>query len=79
MNEILICKVGESHTEVEVAFENDTVWLSQKDLSILLDKNIMTINDPIKNIFSEGELSKNSTIRKSLVAKMEGNRIVEFN
>jgi death-on-curing family protein len=77
MNEILIYKIGDSHIEVEVAFENETVWLNQKQLSLLFDKGITTINEHIKNIYSEKELEEFSTIRKSRIVQIEGNRKVE--
>ncbi|MFN5984863.1 MAG: RhuM family protein [Fluviicola sp.] len=77
MNEILIYKIGDSHIEVEVAFENETVWLNQKQLPLLFDKGITTINEHIKNIYSEKELEEFSTIRKSRIVQIEGNRKVE--
>ena len=65
-----------NQTLVEVRFEEDTVWLNQKQLSELFDKNIMTINEHIRNIYSEKELEENPTIRKSLIVQKEGKRNV---
>jgi prophage maintenance system killer protein len=49
---------------LEVRLEQDTVWLTQKQMSVLFDKDVRTINEHIKNIFIEGELSSESVIRK---------------
>ena len=62
MNEILIYKIGDSHIEVEVAFENETVWLNQKQLSLLFDKGIPTINEHIKNIYSKLEINSKAEL-----------------
>lgn len=76
MNEIQIYQSTDNQTRVEVKFEEETVWLSQRQLADLFDKNIMTINEHIKNIYQEGELDENPTIRKSLIVQKEGKRSV---
>lgn len=45
-------------------------------MAVLFDKNLMTINEHIKNVYSEGELTENSTIRKFLIVQKEGSREV---
>ena len=57
--------------------ENDTIWLSQKQMAELFNKSVKTINDHIGNIFEEGELEKKSTIRKYRIVQKEGKREVE--
>ena len=76
MNEIDIYITKEGKTQIEVKFEEDTVWLSQKQLSILFSKNVMTVNEHIRNIYKEKEIEKESTIRKSLIVQKEGKRLV---
>ena len=49
---------------IEVRLENETVWLNQRLLSELFQKDVSTINEHIKNIFDEGELSPEATIWK---------------
>jgi len=44
--------------------ENETVWLTQKQMAELFQKDLRTINEHIQNIFDEGELSPDSVIRK---------------
>ncbi len=77
MSEIIIYQNNENKTQVEVRFEDETVWLSQKQMSELFDKNIMTVNEHVKNIYLEKELDEFSTIRKSLIVQKEGKRIVK--
>jgi hypothetical protein len=45
-------------------------------MAVLFDKNVMTINEHIKNIYGEGELTESATIRKFLIVQKEGNREV---
>ncbi|MGC9053450.1 MAG: RhuM family protein [Candidatus Hydrogenedens sp.] len=63
--------------QLEVRLKDETVWLTQKQMSILFDKGIPTINEHIKNIYKERELDKNSTIRKFRIVQTEGGRQVE--
>lgn len=76
MNEIIIFKTADEKVSVDVRFEDETVWLSQKQIANLFDKNVMTVNEHIKNIYSEQELEETTTIRKSLIVQKEGNRDV---
>lgn len=78
MQELLIFKTDNS-LQIEVNFDGDTVCLTQKQMSVLFNKNIMTINEHIKNIYDEEELFENSTIRKSLIVQKEGKRNVKRN
>jgi hypothetical protein len=65
------------NVNVEVIFQNETFWLTQKRMAELFDKDVRTINEHIKNIFKEGELDENSTIRKFRIVQKEGKRDVE--
>jgi len=76
MNEIIIYQTSDNQTQIDVKFENETVWLTQKQMATLFDKNVMTVNEHIKNIYNEGELDEKATIRKSLIVQQEGNREV---
>lgn len=70
--DIVIYKQKGKAPTLEVRVAEDTVWLSQRQMSELFDKNVMTINEHIRNIYSERELSKKATIRKSLIVQQEG-------
>ena len=62
---------------LEVRLEEETVWLTQKQMALLFDKGVPTINEHIKNIYKEGELEEKSTIRKFRIVQKEGRRMVE--
>ncbi|MFN3693521.1 MAG: RhuM family protein [Ignavibacterium sp.] len=74
--EIIIYKSKEG-PKLEVRLEEDTVWLTQKQMALLFDKGVPTINEHIKNIYKEGELQQSSTIRKFRIVQKEGGRYVE--
>lgn len=75
-NQIVIYK-GESGPSIKVNLVEDTIWLSQAQLSELFQKDVRTISEHIKNIYKEAELSRNSTIRKFRIVQTEGKRQVE--
>ncbi len=63
-NQIIIYNTKDVETKIEVQMKDETVWLSQKQMAELFDKDVRTINEHIKNVFSERELAENSVIRK---------------
>jgi len=63
-NEIIIYDTEDGETKVEVVMKNETVWLSQKQMAELFDKDRKTITEHIGNVFKEGELAENSVCRK---------------
>jgi len=79
MSEIIKYIAPESEIELEVGFERDTVWLSQKQMSFLFQKDTDTIGLHLKNIFAEGELAENSTTEFFSVVQIEGKRQVTRN
>jgi len=72
----LIYQTEDGRTKIDVLFEDDTIWLNQRQLSILYQKGVNTINEHIKHIFEDGELSEEATIRKIRIVQDEGNREV---
>ena len=62
-SEILIYNAEDGKIKLQVRLEDDTVWLSQKQIAELFDKNRVTITEHIKNVFTEGELEENSVCR----------------
>ena len=74
---IVIYQSPDGAMTAEVRLEGETVWLSQKQMAELFDKNIMTINEHIANVFTEGELESSATIRKFLIVRQEGKREVK--
>ena len=61
---------------LEVRLEKDTVWLTQKQMSDLFDKDTGTIGLHLRNIYKENELKETATTEESSVVQMEGNRQV---
>ena len=76
MSEVVIYQGKDNKIQIEVQFENETVWLTQKQMAELINKNVVTINEHIKNIVNEQELEEDATVRKSLIVQKEGNREV---
>ena len=76
-DQIIIYQSPDGTSSIEVHLEAETVWLSQKQMSELFDKDVRTINEHIKNIFKEGELGQEATIRKFRIVQKEGKRSVE--
>ena len=66
-------------TKVETTFDNDTVWLSIDQMAELFQRDKSTISRHIKNIYTEGELSPDSTVAKYATVQTEGTRQVERN
>lgn len=63
-NQIIIYNTEDGQAKLEVKLENDTVWLSQKQMAELFDKDRKTITEHIQNVFKEQELEENSVCRK---------------
>ena len=74
--EMLFYQTQDGKTRVECRFEGESIWLSQGLMAELYQKDIRTINEHLKNIFAEGELSSAATIRKFRIVRMEGEREV---
>ena len=72
--EFLIFQIENKEEGIEVLYQDETLWLTQKTMSILFDVDIRTINEHLKNIYSQGEVDKNTTIRKNRIVQKEGKR-----
>ncbi|MDD5465192.1 MAG: virulence protein RhuM/Fic/DOC family protein [Candidatus Omnitrophica bacterium] len=70
--EIIIYRTKDKKIQLEVKLEQETVWLSQKQIADLFIKDIRTINEHIQNIFKEKELKKNSVIRNFRITAADG-------
>jgi len=80
--EILLYQTEDGQTRFQVRLLHETVWLTQKLLGELYQKDVRTINEHIQNILEEGELSPEATIRKFRIVQTEGarqvTRLVDF-
>lgn len=75
-NSVLLYQAEDGSLKTEVPIHDDTVWLTQKQMAELFNKNIRTINEHIKNVYSEQELTPDATIRKFRIVCEEGQRMV---
>ena len=75
-SEIFLYQTEDGRTRIQCRFENETVWLTQALISELFEKDVRTINEHLVNIFDEGELSREATIRKLRIVRIEGKREV---
>jgi hypothetical protein len=73
-SDILLYQTEDGQTRVEVRLQDETVWLSQKLMGDLFQKDVRTINEHIKNILADGEQTSESTIRKFRIVQIEGKR-----
>lgn len=74
--EIILYQNSDGTVKIDVHLEEETVWLSQDQMCQLFGKTKSTISEHIKNSFEEGELSKDSTVRKFRTVQTEGAREV---
>ena len=71
---IYLADNGQLH--MQVAIDEETVWLSQAQMAELFGKDVRTINEHLGNIYVDGELERESTIRNFRIVRQEGNRQV---
>ena len=76
---ILIYQSEDGKTKIQITLENETLWLTQKNIAEVFNVTVATINEHIKNIYEERELEENPTIRNFLIVQKEGQREVERN
>lgn len=69
---IALFQADDGKTWLEVHLDHETVWLTQKQMSKLFDKDVRTVNEHVKNIFKEGELDDSSVIRKFRITAADG-------
>jgi hypothetical protein len=75
--QFLVYKAEDGTIKIDVRLSDETVWLTQKLMAELFHTSIPNINMHLKNIFSEGELKENSTIKDFLIVQKEGKREVK--
>lgn len=76
-SEIILYTTPQGEIKIDIRFEDETFWLSQKKMAELFGVDVRTVNEHLKNIFESGELEKGATIRKFRIVQMEGSREVK--
>ena len=71
-----VASVGDQQDSIEMCYEDENIWLTQKMMATLYDVDVRTINEHIKKIYSDSELEADSTIRNFRIVQTEGSRQV---
>ena len=71
-----VAATGDSDESIELRYEDENIWLTQKMMAALYGVEINTINEHIKKIYRDDELQEDATIRKFRIVQTEGNRQV---
>ena len=69
-----VASVGDQQDSIEMRYEGENIWLTQKMMTTLYDVDVRTINEHIKKIYSDSELEEDSTIRNFRIVQTEGSR-----
>ena len=72
--EFLIFTSQAGENSIEARYEDETIWLSQKLMATLFEVDVRTINEHLKNIYTQNEQTETATIRKFRIVQTEGNR-----
>ena len=72
-----VASVGEQEDSIEMRYEDENIWLTQKMMATLYGVDVRTISDHIKQIYSDSELEESATIRKFRIVQTEGSRQVQ--
>ena len=71
-----VAATGDSRESIEMRYEDENIWLTQKMMAQLYGVEVHTVNEHIKKIFSDSELQEEATIRNFRIVQMEGTRQV---
>ena len=72
---IYVAKDGQ--TQIDVRFQDETVWLTQHEIADLFQTSVANVNKHIRNIIAEGEFDETLASREIVTPRLEGSRIVE--
>ena len=73
-----VASVGDQQDSIEVRYEDENIWLTQKMMATLYDVGLPTINEHIKKIYADRELDEAATIRNFRIVQTEGSRQVTW-
>ena len=71
-----VASVGDQQDSIEMRYEDENIWLTQKMMATLYDVGLPTINEHIKKIYADSELEETATIRNFRIVQTEGSRQV---
>lgn len=67
-----VASTGDPQGSIEIRYEDENIWLTQKTMAQLYDVSVPTINEHIKKIFADSELQESSVIRKFRITASDG-------
>lgn len=71
-----VSTIGDQSSSVDLRYEDENIWLTQRLLAELYNVDVRTINDHIQKIYADNELSEEATVRNFRIVRTEGNRQV---
>ena len=71
-----VASVGDQQDSIEMRYEDENIWLTQKMMATLYGVDVRTINEHVKKIYSDSELEEDATIRNFRIVQTEGSRQV---
>ena len=74
-----VASSGGSESSIEMRYEDENIWLTQKMMAALYDVDVRTINEHIQKIYADGEQKEKATVRNFRIVQNEGNRQVSRN
>lgn len=75
--EFVLFQTEDAHSRVQVRLIDGSLWLTQRQMAELYQKDVRTVNEHLKNVYADGELFPDATIRKFRIVAREGTRDVE--
>lgn len=66
-----VASTGEDKDSIEMRYEDENIWLTQKMMATLYDVSVAAINQHLKKIYDDGELTQEATIKKYLIVQMK--------
>lgn len=71
-----VASTGNDEKSIEMRYEDENIWLTQKMMAVLYDVSVPTVSEHIKKIYEDGELAEQATVRKFRTVQTEGARQV---
>ncbi|MGP1682587.1 MAG: virulence RhuM family protein, partial [Giesbergeria sp.] len=75
--EFLLFQTENAQTRVQVRLMDGVLWLTQRQMAELYEKDVRTVSEHLKNVYADGELNPDATVRKFRIVAREGARDIE--
>lgn len=69
-----VASIGGQEDSIEMRYEDENIWLTQKMMAVLYGVDVRTISDHIKKVYADSELEELATIRKFRIVQLEGSK-----